>query len=408
MIKKPARIATITAFFLAVLAVAGPSFSQTAEVAAPLPVVRSGAIAGDEKATTLNIETDRKFEVSTFYMRSPDRIVIDAPAVLFRFEDAASLAPKGLVANMRYGAIARERSRIVLTLAAPAEISAFRHEELEGGKSHRLTFELSAVSNDKFIQAALAQRELVGASGEVVTKGDRVRGEERKEGRFLIVIDPGHGGIDGGATGKGGTLEKDLTLAMARRIAKDITEAGDFDVLLTRDEDVFMSLRERVAFVRRNKADLSISIHADSLRQRDVRGASVYTLSRKASDELAHELAQSENMADIAAGLEAIEDEDVVTDILADLTARETGVFSKTFSATLVTTLGGSIQLIKNPQRSAAFAVLRAPEVPGVLLELGYLSNAEDEKSLLDPAWQESVARLVAKSVVAFFASRGG
>ncbi len=381
---------------------------KDASLAALLPVVNAGSIKGDEKAVSLSIEVDRKLEVSTFYMREPDRIVIDAPAVLFRFDNPVSLEPKGLIASLRYGAIARERSRIVLTLAAPAEIAAFRNEEIEKGKKYRLTFELTAVDAEKFKQAALAQREVVGASGEAVAKGDRVRGQERKEGRFLVVIDPGHGGIDGGASGKGGTKEKDLTLAMARRIAKDISAAGDFDVLLTRDEDVFLSLRERVAFSRRHKADLAISIHADSLRQRDVRGASVYTLSRKASDDLAHELAESENMVDIAAGLEAVEDEDIVTDILADLTARETGVFSKTFSATLVATLGGGIQMIKNPQRSASFAVLRAPEVPGVLLELGYLSNAEDEKSLTDPQWQESVARLVAKAVVTFFAARGG
>ncbi|WP_373534346.1 N-acetylmuramoyl-L-alanine amidase [Microcoleus sp.] len=381
---------------------------ESASLAATLPVVNAGSIKGDQKAVSLSIEVDRKIEVSTFYMREPDRIVIDAPAVLFRFDNPVTLEPKGLIASVRYGAIARERSRIVLTLAAPAEIAAFRNEEIEKGSKYRLTFELTAVDAEKFRQAALAQREVVGASGEAVTKGDRVRGEERKEGRFLVVIDPGHGGIDGGASGKGGTKEKDLTLAMARRIAKDIAAAGEFDVLLTRDEDVFLSLRERVAFSRRNKADLAISIHADSLRQRDVRGASVYTLSRKASDDLAHELAESENMVDIAAGLEAVEDEDIVTDILADLTARETGVFSKTFSATLVATLGGGIQMIKNPQRSASFAVLRAAEVPGVLLELGYLSNAEDEKSLTDPVWQESVARLVAKAVVTFFAARGG
>lgn len=377
-------------------------------LAANPAIVMAGSISVEAKSTRVTLDMDAKVDFTTFYMLEPNRIVIDAPALLFRFADASGLEPRGLISQIRYGAIARGRSRIVLTLSQPAQISGFSVTPVAGSGNYQMALDLAQTADAAFRQTALRQRELVGASGEVVTKGDRVRAVEKTAGRYTIVIDPGHGGIDGGAKGKGGSVEKDLTLAMAKRIASDIAAAGPFDVLLTRQDDVFMSLRERVNFGRRNKADMVVSIHADSLRQREVRGASVYTLSRKASDELAHELAQSENMADIAAGLEASDDEDVVTDILADLTARETSVFSRSFSATLVTTLGGGIQMIKNPQRSAAFAVLKAPEVPGVLLELGYLSNPDDEKLLTDPVWQESVAKLVARSVAAFFGARGG
>ena len=382
--------------------------AQTSTVAPKNPqiIVFAGRIAGDGNSTRVFFDFDQKAEFRSFYMSEPDRIVIDAGSLLFRFADLSALEPRGLVSFLRYGAIAKERSRIVLSLAGPAIITGFAVEEIEKDKKYRLVVDLSKTTDVAFKQAAARQRQLVGTSGEVASKGDRVRVEEKRQGRFTVVIDPGHGGIDGGATGKAGTREKDMTLAMARRIANDIAAAGPFDVKLTRDDDFFLSLRERVNFTRRQKADLVISIHADTLRQNEVRGASIYTLSKKASDELARELAESENLADIVAGLEASADEVGVTDILADLTARETSVFSRSFSATLAATLGGGIQMIKNPQRSAAFVVLKAPEVPGVLFELGYLSNTEDETQMNDPKWQESVAQLVAKSVVAFFASR--
>lgn len=167
-----------------------------------------------------------------------------------------------------------------------------------------------------------------------------------------------------------------------------------------------MSLRERVNFARRNHADLFVSLHADSLRQKWVRGASIYTLSKRASDDLALQLAESENMADIVAGLDSPEEEDAVTDILADLTARETAVFSKAFSSTLIRLLSNDIELIKNPQRSASFVVLKAPEIPGALLELGYLSNPDDESLLTDPKWQQNIASLIARSVKEFFEPR--
>jgi len=175
---------------------------------------------------------------------------------------------------------------------------------------------------------------------------------------------------------------------------------------MTRNEDIFVSLKGRVNFTRRSDADLFISIHADTLQQHNVRGATVYTLSKKASDKLSERLAKSENLADLIAGLALPEEENAVTDILVDLTARETIRFSRQFSRTLAGVLRDRTILIKNPERSAAFGVLKAPEVPSVLLELGYLSNIEDEKLMLSKSWQEKMAKLVAKAVVEFFKPR--
>jgi N-acetylmuramoyl-L-alanine amidase len=224
--------------------------------------------------------------------------------------------------------------------------------------------------------------------------------------RFTVVIDPGHGGIDSGAIGATGVTEKDLTLAVALQLHDAILAEGTFDVKLTRREDVFVALNDRIAFSRNNHADLTIAIHADTVRQKFVRGATVYTLSRTASDELSEELARSENLSDVVAGLEFDPGDDAVGDILADLTARETAIFSHQFAGAVIAQLEGKVALIKNPKRSAAFRVLKTAEVPAILLELGYLSNPEDEKHMTDPVWQAMIAKEVAAATRAFFQGR--
>lgn len=369
-------------------------------------IMFAGRIAGDSVSTRLFFDLDRKLDFTTFLMRDPNRIVIDGPSILFRFARPEDMEPRGLVSDLRYGAIARNKSRIVVTLSAPAEISAVSVRELGNEGNYRLVIDLAATNAADFERMVSRQQELVGTSGETVTKGDRVVRPDKDPDKFTIVIDPGHGGIDGGARGANGTREKDLTLQIATILATTLRRYDMFDVKLTREEDVFMSLRERVNFARRNHADLFVSLHADSLRQKWVRGASIYTLSKRASDDLALQLAESENMADIVAGLDSPEEEDAVTDILADLTARETAVFSKAFSSTLIRLLSNDIELIKNPQRSASFVVLKAPEIPGALLELGYLSNPDDESLLTDPKWQQNIASLIARSVKEFFEPR--
>jgi N-acetylmuramoyl-L-alanine amidase len=386
----------------------GAAQAQDAPVGAGAATVTGGRIAGDAESTRVFFDLDRKVEFSSFYMAGPDRIVIDAPALLFRFAEAEPMEPRGLVTFRQFGAITRERSRIVLSLAQPAKITAITVDEIEPGRQYRLVVDIAKSTREEFTALLERQRELVGASGAVVTKGDRVRKPvtPKKEGRFTVVIDPGHGGIDSGAVGKNGTEEKNLTLALGKLMKSKITTSGPYDVLMTREEDVFMSLRDRVAFFRQNNADLVISIHADSLRLAQFRGASIYTLSETASDRLSHELAEMENMADIVGGLAASTEDDEVRGILAEFTSRETDRFSMAFSSTLVAELGKGIQLVKNPQRHASFAVLKAPEVPGVLLELGYLSNEEDEKMLLDSKWQDTTATLVASAVNNFFKPR--
>ncbi|MEZ5872249.1 MAG: N-acetylmuramoyl-L-alanine amidase [Nitratireductor sp.] len=368
--------------------------------------VFAASIEGDDRATRFTMDFDRSVEFDSFFMDSPLRFVVDGPSMLFRLADAKAIEPLGLVTFLRYGAIARERSRVVISLGHPARMASRTVETIEEGKHYRLTVELEPVSQEQFTKTVAEQQRLVGTSGEVATKGDRVRPAPKEKGRITVVIDPGHGGIDGGAKGVHGTQEKDLTLEIARRLAEEISRKGPFDTKLTRSEDVFLSLRERVAFSQRNQADLVISIHADSLRQNWVRGATVYTLSRKASDDLAHEIAESENASDLLAGLDDATGDDAVPDILADLTLRETTRFSRFFSSILVGKLDKDVNLIKNPERSAAFAVLKAPEIPSVLIELGYLSNPDDEKLMTGEEWQKAAVARIAESVLKFFEPR--
>jgi N-acetylmuramoyl-L-alanine amidase len=224
-----------------------------------------------------------------------------------------------------------------------------------------------------------------------------------------IVIDAGHGGVDPGAVGATGTHEKDVTLAMAREVRRQLEATGRYRVVMTRDDDSFVRLRDRVNKARAANADLFMSIHADSMGRGDTRGASIHTLSETASDAEAAALAARENRADVIAGVDLSgENKDVAT-ILIDLAQRETMNRSATFAGILVNELGREIQLLPtNPHRFAGFAVLKAPDIPSVLIELGYLSNRQDEMLLTRPHHRAKVAAAVVKSVNAFFAAKAG
>jgi N-acetylmuramoyl-L-alanine amidase len=389
---------------LIVLGLTANAYSQTD--ANPLPVAISGNIAGDTASTRFFLDFDQNLSIHAFYMDKPNRIIIDLNEVVFSFDDNKKLQPRGLVSGVQYGRISKGRSRIVLTLTSPVEIIKASMKKRLDEDSHRFLLDMDSTDQQNFESLLKEQNLKFGTSGNIAPKGDRVRPVEKTAGRFTIVIDPGHGGIDGGAVGPNGAQEKDIVLAFSKVLRNKLEDAGPFDVLMTREDDVFLSLRNRLDFNQRSKSDLFISIHADSLRQKFVRGSTIYTLSKKASDRLSEQMAQTQNAADLVAGLALEEETDTVADILVDLTTRETKRFSKRFSDILVKNLKPSIRLIKNPQRSAAFGVLKAPEVPSILIELGYLSNKDDEKLLQTKDWQNKVAAAIVASVEDFFASR--
>ena len=278
----------------------------------------------------------------------------------------------------------------------------------EASPGYRLVVDLSAASESEFDAALAIQAETTGST-QATPKGDRLGQITGRAGRrFTIVIDAGHGGIDGGAEGPSGTVEKAITLMFATELRDKLRADGRYDVFMTREKDEFLRLDDRVRIARQHEADLFLSIHADTIRFKGIRGATVYTVSDKASDAEAKALADRENLSDQLAGI-AIEEEDhEVADILVDLIRRETHSFSMRFARSLVGELSTTVGLINNPHRSAGFRVLKAPDVPSVLVELGYLSNAKDEEQLLSADWRGKAAASISNAIALFASAKGG
>jgi N-acetylmuramoyl-L-alanine amidase len=219
----------------------------------------------------------------------------------------------------------------------------------------------------------------------------------------VIVIDPGHGGIDPGAISHKKTKEKDVVLAYAQALRDVLQKSPNYKVILTRDEDQFISLEQRVNIARENKADLFIAVHADTVDEKDVRGTTLYTVSDKATDAEAEALAQKENRADVIAGIDLGNQTKTVSDILINLAQRESKNQALYFAKKAVTKLQPYARFTGKPMRSAAFVVLKAPDVPSVLVELGYLSSVEDENLLNSITWRNNMANAMAHAVDDYF-----
>jgi N-acetylmuramoyl-L-alanine amidase len=230
----------------------------------------------------------------------------------------------------------------------------------------------------------------------------------RSDARRVIVLDPGHGGVDPGAISVTGAFEKELTLAMARVVRDHLAATGRYRVVLTRDSDVFLRLRDRVAKAREAGAELFISLHADSIGSSDVRGMSIYSLSENASDKEAATLAARENRADALDGINLTAENDEVVNILISLAQRDTMNQSRRFANMLVDEMGRQNRLVPRPHRSAGFAVLTAPDIPSVLIELGYLSSPQDAKLLGQTEHRMRMARSLLRSIDGYFAARTG
>ncbi|TXN63160.1 N-acetylmuramoyl-L-alanine amidase, partial [Methylobacterium sp. WL6] len=230
---------------------------------------------------------------------------------------------------------------------------------------------------------------------------------EPADRRPLIVVDAGHGGIDPGAIAVGGVFEKDIVFGFAQALVARLEAGGRYRVAMTRDRDVYVPLSERVRIARDAKADLFVSIHADSISSApQVRGATIYTGSEKATDSESAKLAERENKADAAAGAESGDGPPEIADILQELTLRETRGFSSGFAKTLMGQLGPVMEMSTKPHREAGFKVLRSPDVPSVLVELGYLSSQRDLDLLQSAEWRASVTGSMAKAIDQFFGNR--
>ncbi len=396
------------ALFLTLACMAAVQQAQAADAAAgavqPVHAV-DYKMAGDAVKVRVVVDFDREPIPRWFLLRSPHRLVIDLPDTRMAL-DPKDLKAHGLVSGVRYGPVGEGMSRLVLAGKGPFKVDKIDVLKNREGAGYRLAVDISAASDREF-DAALADQALTTASTVSAEKSTRVgKGPLSTGHRFTVVLDPGHGGVDGGAEGLNGTVEKDVTLAFARELRDKLTATGKYDVFMTRDADVFLRLDERVRIARQHGADLFISVHADTISLKGIRGATVYTVSDKASDPEAQALADRENLSDQFAGMEIKDDSQEVTDILIDLIRRETHSFSMSFAHTLVGQLSTTVGLINNPHRSAGFRVLKAPDIPSVLVELGYLSNAKDEAQLADPSWRGKAAESITNAIALFASAK--
>lgn len=365
--------------------------------------VHAARLASDGERTRLILDVSGSVESKAFILAAPRRAVIDLPALVFEVDPTVGQQGSGPVSAYRFGAAAPGKSRIVLDLARPALIGSTVFLEATADKPAQLIFELVKTDEASFQRAVATLRPAAMAA---------VPAQPLKlidPGLPVIAIDPGHGGIDTGAAATNGMQEKAIVLDFAKALAAKLEASGRYTVVLTRSDDSFISLADRVEIARAHKASLLISLHADTLRDPfGVRGATVYTLSDQASDGEAALYAEKENKADLIAGVDLSAEPGEVADILVDLTRRETKAFSGQFAKTLIEGFSSASRLNKNPLRSAGFRVLKAADVPSVLLELGYLSSTQDVELLTSADWRSRASEAVLVSIDRFFAARAG
>jgi N-acetylmuramoyl-L-alanine amidase len=409
----PRAIAILNALIGVTLCLAGLVAAETDAVSRALaaqgesPTVATDVrIGGDDKQTRFVVDLNRKVDLAVFTLADPYRVVVDLPQTTFKFPAKAGEQGRGLVKAFRFGLIMQGGSRIVLDAKGPVRLDkAFVLDAVEGQPA-RLVLDLVATDRATFMRSlALGNRPAAqSASGKPSEPPPKPDGDARP----LVVLDPGHGGIDTGTRGSGGELEKDVVLAFAQTLREKLESSGKFRVAMTRSEDVFIPLGERVRFARSRSAGLFISLHADALPRREgqAEGATVYTLSENASDAEAARLAETENKADVIAGVDLTSEPDDVANILVDLAQRETKTFSMQFARTIVDELKTAARLHKHPLKSAGFKVLLAPDVPSVLVELGYMSTKDDLKQLTSASWRAKTAQALAQAVDNFLTPR--
>jgi len=371
----------------------------------------SVSLSQQDTSTTFSLVLSRGVRVEVFTLANPYRVIVDLPDVAFDLPDGTGKTGWGLVKAFRYGVFEAGKARIVLDTTGPVLISKAEMNVEPTGKGVRLAVVMAPTEAAAFGTGTGAQKTSPPASKPSNYEDDRPA-KPKDRAKPVILVDPGHGGIDPGAVAATNVLEKNVVLAVAKLVKARLAANGRYDVHMTRQTDAFVSLDQRLKKSREHDADLFISIHADSIESvnfaQSVRGASVYTLSDKASDEQARQMAAKENASDLLAGLDSseVEGKDEVKNILIDLMRRETSDFSSEFSNLLVGRLKKSIPMSREPRRSAAFKVLRQTESPSVLIELGYLSNSEDEKAMTSEQWQAKVARSISEAVDAYFTKR--
>lgn len=392
---------------------------KTRVVAPVRPRARAIKLEGDGDRTTVRIEVTRAITANIFTLDDPYRAVVDVADLEFQLPATAGTRGLGLVKAFRYGQLEAGRSRVVIDLSGPARVENASFAAPATGQPGALSFTLAKVAAGDFTAfrgpldatSPAPPGKLRGPRHDETVTEAKAK-PARGKGRPSVVIDPGHGGIDPGTVASPTLTEKAVTLAVALKLRALLIQSKRYDVHLTRQTDTFVSLDRRVKISREHGADLFVSIHADSLAEKElaqsISGATVYVLAESASDDVARKLAEKQNASDTLAGLAAVpaSAEEQVRSILLDLVYRETANYSAAFRSLLLASLRGQVPLAKDPQRAAAFKVLKQPDIPAVMIELGYMSNAGDLARLTRPEGQRQVATAIAAAIDTFFARR--
>jgi N-acetylmuramoyl-L-alanine amidase len=358
-------------------------------------------VGGDDAQTRLVMDVSRKIELRAFTLADPYRVVLDIPQVTFQLPPKAGETGRGLIKAYRFGLMMPGGSRVVIDLTKPVRVDKAFVVDAAAGAPARVVLDLVPTDRESFLRKMTADAKQATAEPPPRSEAPVDTGDTRP----LVVLDPGHGGIDTGTKGSNGEMEKTIVLDFAERLRDRIEKAGKYRVMLTRTDDTFVPLGDRVHMARKAGAALFVSIHADSLpkKEGDAQGATVYTLSDTATDSEAARLAEQENRADVIAGVDLKDEPDDVAGILLDLAQRETKTYSVQFAHRLVGDMKGATRMYKNPLKSAGFKVLRSPDVPSVLVELGYVSNKQDLQSLLSDQWRDRTATAIAQAIDAYF-----
>jgi len=402
-------VAVTPSWVLALALLLAPlGFASLAVPAHAKPTIAKDArLAGDRERTRFIADLSKKVDVHVFALGDPYRVIVDAADVSFQMPPGIGKTQRGLITAFRYGLFAPGKSRIVIDVNSPFLIDKTFVLEPRDDQPARLVIDLVPTDEATFLaKLREAKPEAETQPTPVALPLAPVRPADAKP---IIVLDPGHGGVDPGTASSNGVTEKEVVLQFAKELKDKLTASGKYEVYLTRDDDTFLPLQERVAFAQKKGAGLFLSIHADYFPTAidDARGATVYTLSEQASDEEARALAAKENFSDVIAGVAIPSDSDeVVANILIDLAQRETQNRSVVFARSIVGELAGKNVLHTKRLRSAGFRVLKAPDVPSVLLELGFLSNADDEKQLTSEEWRGRMGDSVIAAIDGYFTKR--
>ena len=374
--------------------------------------------------TRMVLDLSQITDFRVFALDNPYRLVIDMGTFNWKAGKVYK-PPQTGIQDIRQGPLQPGISRIVMDMNAPFKVDSAFLLPKHDSKPDRIVIDFQTANRETFLtqkgtihgtlslddiytEASLTSTPAAGTPAPENNSSfppvPKTKPPSYTSEKPLIIIDPGHGGVDPGAIGVGNLYEKNIVLALGKELRKQLLATGRYRVEMTRDTDKFIKLGDRVKIAREKGGDLFVSIHADTIHKPNVHGTSVYTLSKTASDKQTAKLAEKENQADLIAGIDVEVDDQQVIEILFDFVRTETMNQSKYFANTLVEKMkNNNVYLLQNPHRYAGFAVLKAPDIPSVLVEAGFMSNKKEARLLNKASHRKKIARAILIGIDAYF-----